>query len=591
MKTIHVTRKLLSKYKTIEEALLDASDGDTIKIDPGTYQESVTIAKSVHLVGLGEPETVIIQAPMDIINKASVSIKNISFAECEKGLTVKNGYAQLTHCQFTRLKKWGIHVLEDGHLDLTDATIRHSGIGLFVVGRARAEYCALYSQRGSQVCVSGNGRFVMKHSHIYQGKSAAIYFDQNSRSFVENCQIYGHHSENMQLKSTGNSEAALKDCLIYESSSGGALVLGESKLTLNSCTLTNNVPRQVVVLGGETIIQNSLFETGQIGVDINDNGTAQLEATILTSHEDDHIRVGDGALYVYRSTIKFGQKSGVVLTKNAYAHIESSDLFGHMMPQLAVSEQARVSLKHSAIFYGKHYGFWLTEQASADVGHCRFYENELNQLVIADKSEADLEDIQVFDGAQSGLYIHDHSHANVVNSTFYHHNDLYPQIYVSSHSTITMKESKLYDSYESGIRFDMEASGLLEHCQFSGHYEAQIDIQHSAPTIRECVIENGGTCAIRLLHAGGFIENCTFTGHEHNIAIGGECDTDIIGQEADALRQYAEALSVTEEMEAQLSQAEMRAALEKAQKDAEREERTVEIVGLVEELEEQLGKK
>ncbi|WP_054712556.1 right-handed parallel beta-helix repeat-containing protein [Bacillus sp. JCM 19041] len=179
----------------------------------------------------------------------------------------------------------------------------------------------------------------------------------------------------------------------------------------------------------------------------------------------------------------------------------------------------------------------------------------------------------------------------VYNSSFYHHNDLYPQIYLSDEASITMKESRVYESYESGLRFDNHSNGLIEHCQFSGHFEAQIDVHNSTPTIRESIIENGGTCAIRLLHAGGFIENCTFNGHEHNIAIGGECQTEIIGQEADALRQYAEALSQSAEMEAQLSQAEAQEALIKAQENADREARTAEIVGLVEELEQRLGKK
>lgn len=591
VRKIHVSRKLLSKYKTIEQAILDARDGDLIQIDPGTYRESVIISKSIQLVGLDEPENVVLNGSISVINGASVTIKSISFTESSKGLAVEEGFAQVTHCQFTRIKKHAIHVYENGHLNLTDVTVRHSGIGLFILGRARAEYCAIYGQLGSQIYVGGIGRLIMKHAHIYQGKSAACYFDQNSRNLLENCQLYGHHSEHMQIKAKANSETVLNDCLIYESDSGAASVLENAKLTFRTCTLTSNQPEQVFVDGGQAIVQNSLIETGKRALSIVHNGNAQIENTIISSHSDDHISVTNASVYLYKSTVKFGGKSGIVLGNNAYGHIESSDLFGHEMPQVATSEKARLSMKHSAVFYGKHYGVWLTEQASADISHCRFYENAFNQLVIADGSEADLNDVQVFDGAQSGLFIQDKSHVSVFNSSFYHHNDLYPQIYLSDEASIIMKESRIYESYESGLRFDNQSSGLVEHCQFSGHFEAQIDIHNSTPTIRESIIENGGTCAIRLLHAGGFIENCTFNGHEHNIAIGGECQTEIIGQEADALRQYAEALSQSAEMETQLSQAEAQEALVKAQENADREARTAEIVGLVEELEQRLGKK
>ncbi|WP_158318510.1 hypothetical protein [Shouchella lehensis] len=71
----------------------------------------------------------------------------------------------------------------------------------------------------------------------------------------------------------------------------------------------------------------------------------------------------------------------------------------------------------------------------------------------------------------------------------------------------------------------------------------------------------------------------------------GSCETDIIGQEADALRQYEEALSQTIDMDAGLKGEELHNALKKAQETADRDARTAEIVGLVEQLEERLGKK
>lgn len=592
MRKIHVSRKLLSKYKTIEQAVFDANDGDLIEVDAGIYREKIVISKSVKLIGVSsEPENVIITGSVTIIENASVTVKNLTFTKSDLGLVVDKGHVEVIHCQFNQIKKYAIDVKEHGHLSLTDATIRHNGIGLYVTGRARAEYCAFYGQLGTQVYVGGKGRLIMKHAHIYQGKSTAFNFDHNSKNLLENCQIYGHHSENMQIKAQGLSEATLQDCLVYESQSGAAQSLDNAKITFQACKITENYPVQLSSEGGQLILRNSHLEAGASAITVRNSGNAQIENSMLTSHTNHHVSVESGSIYVYRSTIKFGEKSGITLTNSAYAHIESSDIFGHHLPQVSASERARLSIKHSSVFYGKHYGLWLTENASANIAHCRFYENEFNQIVIADRSEAELDDVQVFEGAQSGLYIKDNSHAMVVNSVFYHHNDLYPQVYVSNESTLSMRESRLFDSYESGIRFEHQSSGLIEHCQLTGHYEAQIDVRRSTPTIRECLIENGGTCAIRLLHAGGFIENCSFVGHEHNIAIGGTCETEIIGQEADALRQYAEALSQTQELEAELSNEEIQRAMNKAQEEADREARTAEIVGLVEQLEERLGKK
>lgn len=592
VKKIHVSRKLLSKYKTIRQALLDAHDGDTIEIEPGLYHESVQLSKSVTLIGLSdEPEDVRIAGRFKVTNHASVHIKNLSFFKTDKGLLIEQGHANVIHCQFHEIKKYAIQIKEQGHLSLTDTTIRHNAIGIHNRGRARIEYCALYEQQGSQVYTGSNGRLIMKHSHIYNGDTTAFYFDQDSRSYVENCQIYGHHSEQRQIKAQEQSEAVIQDCQIYESQSGGILLQDQAKLTLRSSKLTENAPTQIEAQGGELFLKNSSVEHGQSGIHLSQGSKAEIEQCTIKNHSLDQLSIQEASAYIFHCKIHAGERAGITQSAKSYVYIEATDIFDHHMPQIALSEDARLSMNHSSVFEGSHYGVWLTERSSATIAHSRFFDNDLNQLIIADFSEATLDDVDVFDGRQSGLYITDHSHVQLTNSSFYHHHDLYPQVYVLNQSSVTMKETRIIDSYESGIRFENQSTGLIEHCQINGHFEAQIDVRDSQPTIRETFIQDGGTCAIRLLHAGGLIENCFFTGHEHNIAIGGTCETDIIGQEADALRQYEEAVSQTKEMETGLSQHDIQQALKKAQEEADREARTAEIVGLVEQLEERLGKK
>ncbi|MEI7671529.1 MAG: hypothetical protein WCK00_05395, partial [Deltaproteobacteria bacterium] len=40
-------------YTTITSGIFNASDGDTVKVYPGTYSESITIGKSIKLEGAG----------------------------------------------------------------------------------------------------------------------------------------------------------------------------------------------------------------------------------------------------------------------------------------------------------------------------------------------------------------------------------------------------------------------------------------------------------------------------------------------------------------------------------------------------------
>ncbi|WP_059102863.1 right-handed parallel beta-helix repeat-containing protein [Shouchella shacheensis] len=594
MKTIRVSKKLLSKYKTIQQALSAASDGDTIQLEAGRYKESLVIDKSVALIGLEEPEEIMLKGYIRIIEQADVQLKNVTLEENPAGLILEEGHLVVSHCYFTKIKDYAIDVHDKGHLDLHDATIRHCGIGLRVSGRARVEYCALYGQTHTQIRVAKQGRLIVKHSHIYQGDEAAFRFDGNSRSLLENCQIYAHHHPDCsQLMVADTSEVYLRESTLYESTTGGITVTG-GKCSLSKCKLTDNTPQQVYVAKGMAIIQNSLLEQAKTAVHVDDDGELFLERTVVSEHQDHQIVVENGTARLFQSTIKLGGKSGLSTSFESNVSIEACDVFGHHLPQVAASERAQLLMRHSAIYEGSHYGMWLTEAAKASVEHCRFFDNQLNQIVVVDKSYADLHDVTVYEGGQSGIYMLDESSAMITNSSVYRHHDHYPQIYIANDAAPTLRDCYIYDSYESGIRFQNKGQGLIEHCEFSGHFEAQVDIQsESTPTIRECIIRSGGTSALRMIDAGGFIENCSFEDHENNIIISGSCTAEIIGAEADALRQYEEAMETAahEDEGDQLSKEEMELALQRAQEVAEREERTSEIVGLVEQLEERLGRK
>lgn len=79
-------------FDTIKEAIDAANDGDVIKVLPGTYQEQITISKSLTILGSGAKST-IIEAPdeldngvnggpyiIEIINGATVSIKGFTIS-------------------------------------------------------------------------------------------------------------------------------------------------------------------------------------------------------------------------------------------------------------------------------------------------------------------------------------------------------------------------------------------------------------------------------------------------------------------------------------------------------------------------------
>jgi parallel beta-helix repeat protein len=72
------TLKVPEQYATIQGAINDAYDGDTISVAPGVYDESITINKTVSLVGRNRETTVLDAGTILIENAADVTVSNFT---------------------------------------------------------------------------------------------------------------------------------------------------------------------------------------------------------------------------------------------------------------------------------------------------------------------------------------------------------------------------------------------------------------------------------------------------------------------------------------------------------------------------------
>lgn len=113
-------------FPTIQEAIDEANEDDTIKVLPGAYTEQITISKSLTIIGSGAKST-IINAPA-VLNNGVIGFPYIvelnNGAEVSmKGFTI-SGY-EVSNCGNTPFDGvTGINVQEDATLNLDSSTIR-----------------------------------------------------------------------------------------------------------------------------------------------------------------------------------------------------------------------------------------------------------------------------------------------------------------------------------------------------------------------------------------------------------------------------------------------------------------------------------
>jgi parallel beta-helix repeat protein len=84
----HAVIKGKDSYKSIQDAIDAASEGDTIYVYGGTFQENIIINKSIKLIDKGKEKTII-----DYKNNTSGNIITINKNNCIiKGFTITNSY-------------------------------------------------------------------------------------------------------------------------------------------------------------------------------------------------------------------------------------------------------------------------------------------------------------------------------------------------------------------------------------------------------------------------------------------------------------------------------------------------------------------
>ena len=81
--------RTLALYFTIQDAVNNALDGDTISVAPGTYYENIVVNRNINIIGAGKDETII-----DGQQKDSVIIINPDIIANISGFTIRNGNAE-----------------------------------------------------------------------------------------------------------------------------------------------------------------------------------------------------------------------------------------------------------------------------------------------------------------------------------------------------------------------------------------------------------------------------------------------------------------------------------------------------------------
>jgi len=265
------------EFQTIQDAIDNSTDGDTIRVYAGNYNEHITVNTSITIIGNGTGDTVVDggggEAVTILIEAENVTVKNltISGGGCCHGAGIKvkgnnttimgNEITEnalrgiyLLNCSGAVIKGnqvhengWGVHAFRSERSLMEDNTVRSNGLGIFLEGSGNCTLsrntCANNEQTGVSVRFSNNIDIVHGHMHnnIYYGLDIRT----SSHINVINCAILnneGYFGVGIFFAHTGFN--TVYDCIIsgndYGISIRGAMYGNSNAYPVGPIDLHNN---------------------------------------------------------------------------------------------------------------------------------------------------------------------------------------------------------------------------------------------------------------------------------------------------------------------------------------------------------------
>ena len=183
-------------YPTIKDALNDAINNDTILIPEGTYNETLTINKTVNLIGKNKNKTIIsgnktgdvINILADYVNISGFTIINsgsMTYGNVDAGIDVRSNYNTISHCNILSNENYGIYL----------ATLANNNKIEF--NMIDDNTCGIYSNYAKENIISSN--------NFSQNKEYGIYLGTQSNDNLISDNIFDDNKNAIRIKGSQNN--------------------------------------------------------------------------------------------------------------------------------------------------------------------------------------------------------------------------------------------------------------------------------------------------------------------------------------------------------------------------------------------------
>ncbi|MBY8886054.1 right-handed parallel beta-helix repeat-containing protein [Streptomyces sp. PTM05] len=491
-------------YRTVSQALAAAGEGALIAVEPGTYDESLTLATAVTLSAEGDPGSVRIVAPVGsvvVVDADEVRLSGLTLCGSDANaavVDVRRGQAALDGCTVTGDTAWaGLVAWQSGQLAARDCRVSNpGGAGIVVTaptantvervtvtdvgssavvvaedGRLAMRECTLERVRGNGICVNGRGGVTVESTVVDGSEKPAVVVEEHAAAELVRVTVTGSAGLDAYLTSTGPT--TLTDCALTGSGGQSVHVSGGAAPVLRDCVLASARTNGFQATGGSTPrLERCEIVGAPLAVLVDDASEAVFESLRITGATRTAIQVCGGATAGFRD-LSVTEGSGGLRAAGA----------------------ARVELLRCDLDTGGATGAEVTEGAGLRCEDVRLRSTADWALTVSGGARAELESSTVtgagvLAGPDGEVALRE---AELADS----HGD---GVRVLGGGSLTATGCRVHDAKGHGVNVQSSGRADLGDCAITGNGGDGVRSNSEEPvTVQRCeVTDNGGTAVHRL---------------------------------------------------------------------------------------------
>lgn len=292
-------------YPSIQEAINNADEGDTIYVKTGTYYENLVINKSISLIGDSARYTMIdANSAEDVIwiNQSEVNITSLRMINGSYGVRLSSSTkCNIQDCYIDGNSNSGIFLFNSSNCFVTNCRIAvnmYEGIHLERSSHNTIINCSILSSgvSGIWICNSSTSNTILDcdiHSIIYGGYGIVIHSNSSSNT-IKSCDIYSNDGDGVWIYDS--SDNLVMNCYLANNHNGICLS-GSDNLVANSSIQRNEYYGIFIGSNNNTVTDCCISDNeygicGSVGL-VDSNFNTIKRNTIQNNHYGVHFTVSN----------------------------------------------------------------------------------------------------------------------------------------------------------------------------------------------------------------------------------------------------------------------------------------------------------